>query len=253
MIFKKLTNLKIFLIFLITSLFLTLIVYFYSDDLGGKTKKTILLVENRNIDLDNAKSLKGFPINIFEKVQLEYFIDNLQSDPKSPQRLIFNLQNQYNKRVKCPKDLSIIYTKIDNYSYIKIDNKKFTMEVGGSKKNIDNINSCILQTVNFINETLKSNYDKALTIYNLYYKKNLIFLNLPQDNKDKEYELHLENYANLKEIDKNPVEIIYVDTHNISIESDIKVLFFTLFLIFLIISLIIFNKKKYLHFIKKIF
>ena len=75
MIFKKLTNLKIFLIFLITSLFLTLIVYFYSDDLGGKTKKTILLVENRNIDLDNAKSLKGFPINIFEKVQLEYFID----------------------------------------------------------------------------------------------------------------------------------------------------------------------------------
>jgi len=256
MIFKKSTNLKIFLIFLVTSLFFTLIVIFYSNDLGGKIKKTILLQENKNIYIDRAKDLNGFPANIFEKIQLEYIIDNLQSAPNSSQRLFFNLENQYSKKVKCPKNVTIIYTKLDNYNYIKLDKKKFIMEVGGRKNDIDNINSCILQTVNFINETIKNNYDKALTIYNLYYKENLIYLNLRyflNDDQNQKHKLYLENFVNIKKLEKNPVEVIYLDTLNISKESDIKVLFFTLFLIFLIISLVIFYQKKYLNFIKKIF
>lgn len=231
--FIKKFNLKSYFITFSTALLLSLIViFFYSTNKPGKTKVTIILKENYSPEIYTVIKKDKYFNELFETATIKYFIKNLNEKNDSKKNFLFK-----NINLQCKKSIFINYTEIDN--------RTFLVEMVDKTQNLEDINLCVLSTLNTINDLINDQINKIVSEYKLYLEKYDFLFIPPEIMKNEDLLLRYKKFLNLENtIKKNPIEIAYRDEVSISKYIRIEILFISIFFLILISFLIIKNKEK---------
>lgn len=238
--FLKLINLKQLLICIFISILISSFgTYIYSKNKSGKTKVSIVLQENYNPEIYFLLKENQFLNDLFESARLQYFINNLKEKNDLKLMIFYKKIDAKEKNLQCKKNIPI--------DYIEIDKRKFIIEIADKSENIDDINLCILSIVDFINKSINNQLSKIISEFKIYSKKNSFITTPPQYLTNENLALSYKDLLNLENrIQKNPITLEFRTEYTISKFTRTEVYFFTLFTSFLIISLVILNRKIFL-------
>ena len=243
MLFKNFLNLKIVLISIFISVLLSLLsTYFYNFFLSGKSIISARIIENHTPQtfVIFEDLVKNDFFSDYAEIRLENLINNIILAEK---KAIDDFDDEYNiTRNICDKNLSIEFDKKSK--------KIFIIQVAGKAKDIDKINSCILEMHKKINNSIKLKLDRAKRKINeiMSSDENLLFFrnySINEKTINAAKKLYREGLFN-----ENPVLLdSQFKTKTIKITST-KIFFVITFLCYLLILLAIFNRKRIFRYLK---